>query len=68
MPSETEKQHEAMEAAAHGKSKLGIPEKVGKEFVKADEKGKKKYDAKSAEAQVHALRHPKEPEYVEDEK
>lgn len=29
----SEKQHKAMEAAAHGKSTLGIPEKVGKEFV-----------------------------------
>lgn len=30
-------QHKAMEAAAHGKSNLGIPEEVGKEFAKADE-------------------------------
>lgn len=29
-------QHRAMEAAAHGKSTLGIPEKVGKEFVSKD--------------------------------
>jgi hypothetical protein len=29
-------QHRAMEAAAHGSSKLGIPEKVGKEFEQAD--------------------------------
>lgn len=29
-------QHRAMEAAAHGKSTLGIPEKVGKEFVEKD--------------------------------
>jgi hypothetical protein len=27
-----------MQAAAHGKGKLGIPAKVGKEFVKADRK------------------------------
>lgn len=32
-------QHNAMEAAAHGTSNLGIPKKVGKEFEKAD-KGK----------------------------
>ena len=35
-PSKTPKQHRAMEAAAHGKSTLGIPKKVGKEFVAAD--------------------------------
>lgn len=32
----SEKQHRAMEAAAHGKSTLGIPESVGKEFVSKD--------------------------------
>lgn len=32
----SEAQHRAMEAAAHGKSTLGIPEKVGKEFVSKD--------------------------------
>jgi hypothetical protein len=36
MPSVSEKQHRAMEAAAHGKSTLHIPKKVGKEFAKAD--------------------------------
>lgn len=36
MPSVSEKQHKAMEAAAHGHSTLGIPEEVGKEFVAAD--------------------------------
>lgn len=40
MPSTSEKQHRAMAAAAHGKSTLGIPEKVGKEFVRADEHAK----------------------------
>ena len=39
MPSKTPKQHRAMAAAAKGKSKLGIPGKVGKEFLRAD-KGK----------------------------
>lgn len=29
-----------MQAAAHGKSTLGIPKKVGQEFVKADPGGK----------------------------
>lgn len=32
----TEPQHKAMEAAAQGNSTLGIPEKVGKEFVSKD--------------------------------
>lgn len=32
----SEKQHKAMEAAAHGNSTLGIPESVGKEFVEKD--------------------------------
>lgn len=36
MPSKTKRQHAAMEAAAHGKSKVGIPKKVAQEFVKAD--------------------------------
>jgi hypothetical protein len=29
-----------MQAAAHGKSTIGIPQKVGKEFAKADPGGK----------------------------
>lgn len=41
MPSKTPRQHRAMEAAAHGKSTLGIPKKVGKEYVKADKRKKK---------------------------
>lgn len=40
MPSVSEKQHRAMEAAAHGKSTLGIPKKVGEEFVDADKPAK----------------------------
>lgn len=36
MPSESQAQHNAMEAAAHGNSTLGIPASVGKEFVRAD--------------------------------
>lgn len=34
----SEAQHRAMEAAAHGKSTLGIPESVGKEFAHEDRK------------------------------
>lgn len=33
----SEAQHKAMEAAAHGKSTLGIPKGVGEEFVKKDD-------------------------------
>jgi hypothetical protein len=40
-PSKTPKQHRAMAAAAHGKSTLGIPKKVGQEFLTADKKKKK---------------------------
>ncbi len=36
MPSVSEKQHRAMEAAAHGHSTLGIPQNVGEEFVRRD--------------------------------
>jgi hypothetical protein len=36
MPSLTPKQHRAMEAAAHGNSTLGIPKRVGADFVAAD--------------------------------
>lgn len=35
MPMESKQQMKAMYAAAAGKSTLGIPRKVGKEFVKA---------------------------------
>jgi len=40
MPPRSENQRKAMYAAAAGKSTLGIPKKVGKEFVKADKPGK----------------------------
>jgi hypothetical protein len=42
MPSTSEAQRRAMQAAAHGMSSIGIPQKVGKEFVKADQAKKKK--------------------------
>lgn len=41
MPIKSEAQRRAMEAAAHGKSTLGIPKKVAKEFIKATPKGAK---------------------------
>lgn len=40
MPPKSEAQRRAMQAAAHGKSTLGIPKKVAKEFVSADKGGK----------------------------
>jgi len=46
MPSKTPKQKKLMQAAAHNKEfakKVGVPQKVAKEFVKADKKkGSKK--------------------------
>ena len=41
MPSKTPKQKRAMQAAAAGKSTLGIPKKVGKHYVAADKRQKK---------------------------
>ena len=40
MPSKTPKQARAMRAAAVGKSSIGIPKSVGKEFVAADSQAK----------------------------
>ena len=41
MPSKTPAQHRLMEAAAHTKGGFGgVPQKVGKEFVRADQKMK----------------------------
>ena len=40
MPPVSENQRKAMWAAASGKSTIGIPKKVGKEFAKADPGGK----------------------------
>ena len=34
MPAKSKAQFAAMAAAAHGKSTLGIPKKVGEEFIK----------------------------------
>jgi hypothetical protein len=39
MPMQSEAQRRAMHAAAKGKSTLGIPKKVAKEFVDADQGG-----------------------------
>jgi hypothetical protein len=40
MPMKSEAQRKAMHAAASGKSTLGIPKKVGKEFAASDKGGK----------------------------
>ena len=40
MPPVSEAQRRAMRAAAAGKSTLGIPKKVGREFSAADQGGK----------------------------
>jgi len=48
MPPVSQKQREAMAAAASGKSMLGIPKKVGKEFIAADPGGKLPYGAGAA--------------------
>jgi hypothetical protein len=41
MPSESKKQRGAMFAAKAGKSTLGIPPSVGKDFIEADKKKSK---------------------------
>ena len=40
MPTVSERQKRAMYAAAEGESTLGIPKKVGKEFIEADKREK----------------------------
>jgi hypothetical protein len=40
VPPKSEAQRKAMWAASKGKSTLGIPRKVGKEYAKADKGGK----------------------------
>jgi hypothetical protein len=45
MPSKSEKQHRFMAAVAHNKEfarKVGVPQKVGKEFIEADKRNAKK--------------------------
>lgn len=61
MPSTSGKQHRAMEAAKHGNSTLGIPPKVGADFVAADQAAGKKFGGKKpgpehAKKLAHALR------------
>jgi hypothetical protein len=50
MPPVSERQRRAMHAAAAGKSTLGIPQKVGKEFSQSDRGGKLPEKKKSSTA------------------
>ena len=53
MPSKSPAQHRLMEAAAHTKGGVdGVPQKVGKDFVKADES--KKFAGGGLYANIHA--------------
>ena len=57
MPSKSPAQHNLMEAVAHNPAfakKVGIPQKVGKEFAKADED--KKFKKGGLYANIHAKR------------
>jgi hypothetical protein len=57
MPSKSPSQHNLMEAVAHNPAfakKVGIPQKVGKEFAKADEG--KKFKGGGLYANIHAKR------------
>lgn len=56
MPSVSDKQHNAMEAAARGHSTLGIPKSVGQDFVAAD-KAKKDHYAPSPTHNPHTQHH-----------
>lgn len=55
MPSKTPRQARAMRAAAAGRSTLGIPQSVGREFVAADQR-KKKTKKKTAKRKPRAKR------------
>ncbi len=48
MPAISGPQYRAMQAAAHGHSTLGIPQKVGQEFADATPPAKRSEFAKSA--------------------
>jgi hypothetical protein len=60
MPSKSEAQRRAMQAAAHGQSTLGIPKKVGKEFAAADKQaGKRDLPYHKAGPNQYALKRDK---------
>lgn len=53
MPSTSLAQHFAMEAAKQGRSRLGIPKRVGAEYVEADKRAGK-YQGQRPKAQRKA--------------
>lgn len=53
MPPKSEAQRKAMFAAAEGKSTLGIPKAVGKEFADADPGGKLPEKAKTKKGSLY---------------
>lgn len=58
-PMASESQRKAMHAAASGKSTIGIPKKVGKEFADADQGGRlpkkaKQYDLPKSKGMKNA--------------
>lgn len=56
MPSVSDKQHKLMEIAAHTKGGYGgVPQKVGKDFAKADDKAgiTKTHNGKPAKKKPH---------------
>ena len=59
MPPVSQAQRRAMGAAASGKSTLGIPKKVGKEFIAADPGGKLPQRAKTDVTDTRNRKHPK---------
>ena len=61
MPSTSKKQHNFMEAIAHSPSfakKVGVPQKVGKDFAEAD-KGKKFASGGMSQAKQQSINKPK---------
>ena len=61
MPSSSKKQHNFMEAIAHSAAfakKVGIPQKVGKDFAEAD-KGKKFSRGGESQATIQGINKPK---------
>lgn len=59
-PPVSEAQRRAMHAAAGGKSTLGIPKSVGKEFAEADKGGKLPEKKKDKANKAESIKHPEE--------
>lgn len=56
MPATSAKQFRAMQAAAHGRSTLGIPADVGKEFVAAGPAPKPSIEHEVKSKRLHGLK------------